>query len=398
MGFSYADAVQLMGGRESRIVGGLDRLTGGLLLAASAAGAGFALTLFEAKGELARLSGELVRGLGERLRGLDRLGRTERLAAAHSVVVVAAYFEVLAGLELPFDPRELELTKAEQAALAGGEAAGSSRLRALAVALLRAEVPMPAPQLPYEMTLRTLQVFYQSLSAGLARFVSGLAVWDRVDETSRQRFTTTLAAEVPSRAVARYEERFRQLAAEFPEVGFWASLEDHQATREEIRQLATGMAGLERVLSGLASGRIPDARRRGLSRAYRAVLERPVLTAGDVPEGIRLPLLGVAYVNLQFRAASAGSSGQFAEESWWSEQQVRDDLEGFLLGYLTSPQAMQAPLLILGQPGSGKSVLTQVLAARLPPGDFLVVRVLPGPRSNSGQAGGSPGHQPHRRR
>jgi hypothetical protein len=220
-------------------------------------------------------------------------------------------------------------------------------------------------------------VFYQDLSAELARFVSGLAVWDRVDETRRHRFTVTLSEEVPSQAVTRYEELFRQLAVEFPEIGFWASLVDHQATREEIRRLATGMAGLERVLSGLASGRVPDDRRRGLSHAYRAVLGRPVLTAGDVPEGIQLPLLGDAYVNPQFRAAaSAGTTGRLAEESWWHEQQVRDDLEGFLLGYLTSPQAVQAPLLILGQPGSGKSVLTQVLAARLPPGDFLAVRVL----------------------
>ena len=101
-----------------------------------------------------------------------------------------------------------------------------------------------------------------------------------------------------------------------------------------------------------------------------------MLTASDVPEGIRLPLLGDAYVNPQFRAAPAGAAARFARESWWAEQPVRDDLEGFLLGHLTSPQAVQAPLLILGQPGSGKSVLTQVLAARLPPGDFLVVRVL----------------------
>ncbi|MFD9464234.1 hypothetical protein [Streptomyces sp. NPDC060027] len=37
---------------------------------------------------------------------------------------------------------------------------------------------------------------------------------------------------------------------------------------------------------------------------------------------------------------------------------------------------MRAPLIVLGQPGSGKSVLTQVLAARLPPADFLVVCVV----------------------
>ena len=36
---------------------------------------------------------------------------------------------------------------------------------------------------------------------------------------------------------------------------------------------------------------------------------------------------------------------------------------------------MEAPLVILGHPGSGKSLLTKILAARLPPQDFLSVRV-----------------------
>ena len=101
MGLSYADAVRLMGGQQSRTIAALDRLAGGLLLVASAAGSGFALSLFEAKGELARLSAELVQGLGERLRGLDRFARTERLAAAHSVVALTAFFEVLARSHRP---------------------------------------------------------------------------------------------------------------------------------------------------------------------------------------------------------------------------------------------------------------------------------------------------------
>jgi hypothetical protein len=376
MGLSYADAVVVMGGRESRTVAALDRMTGGLLLAASAVGGGFALSLFEAKGELARLSNELVRGLGQRLRGLDRFTRSERLAAAHSVVVLTAYFDVLAGADLPFEVRELEITKAEQAALAGGGPPGSSRLGALAAGLLRADVPMPAPQRPYEATIEAMRGFYRSLSSELSRFVSGLAVWDRLDETRQESFAATLSGQLPDRAVARYEERFRELAAEFPEVAFWANMVDHQATREEVRRLGTGMAGLERMLAGIQAGRVPDDRRLGLSRAYRAVLRQPVLTAGSVPQGLRLPLLGDAYVNPDFRVAAAGLGERFAEESWWDEHPVRDDLEGFLLGHLTAPQSVEAPLLVLGQPGSGKSVLTQVLAARLPPGQFLVVRVV----------------------
>lgn len=80
MGLSYADAVSVMGGRDSRTVAALDRVTGGLLLAVSAAGGGFALSLLGAKGELARLSDELVRGLRQRMRGLDRFTRSERRA------------------------------------------------------------------------------------------------------------------------------------------------------------------------------------------------------------------------------------------------------------------------------------------------------------------------------
>jgi hypothetical protein len=98
-------------GREDRTVAALDRLAGGLLLVASAAGVGFALSLFDPKLELARLSGDLVSGLADRMRGLSRVGRSKRLAAAHAVIVLTAYFESL-----------------QEASL-----------------LLRADVPMPAP-------------------------------------------------------------------------------------------------------------------------------------------------------------------------------------------------------------------------------------------------------------
>lgn len=375
VGLNYADAVRLMGGQQSKTVAALDRLAGGLLLAASAAGSGFALSLFEAKGELARLSGELVQELGERWRGLDRFTRTERLAAAHSVVVLTAYFEALARVDLPFDARELELTKPEQVALAGGGLPGPERLGALAAGLLRAEVPMPAPQYPYELTMEAMGGFYEDLSDVLSRFVAGLAVYERLDEPGRRRFAGALS-QVPDRALRRYEELFRQLAVQFPEVAFWANLVDHQATREEIRRLGSGLEDLEKILAGLAAGRVPDHRRLGLARAYRAALGRPVLTTGEAPPGVRLPTLGEAYVQPAFRVAEMVAAGRLAEESWWEEQPVRSDLEGFLAGHLTAPQATAAPLLVLGQPGSGKSVLTQVLAARLPPEEFLVVRVL----------------------
>ncbi|WP_436842817.1 NACHT domain-containing protein [Streptomyces venezuelae] len=375
VGLSYQDAVRLLGGREDATVAALDRLTGGLLLASTATGAGFAAGLFDVRGELSRLGAGLVHGLGTRARGLSRFERGERLAAAHAVVVLSAYFEVLAEAQLTVTVRDLELSRAEQAALATGERTDSRRLRALADALLRSDVPMPSPHRSYEETLTTLGGFYRRLSGEVTRFVTGLALWDELDETRRDRLEQMLSEGLPGRACTRYEELFRQLALDFPEVAFWANLVDHQATRTQLRSLRAGLDELGRALSELAAPRTPDPWLAGLARAHAAVLDRPILTSRDVLDGLSLPALAAAYVSPDFRVAEVGPADRFAEEEWWVEQRVREDLDHFLLGHLTSPRAVRAPLVVLGQPGSGKSVFTHVLAARLPPADFLVVRV-----------------------
>lgn len=376
MGLSYQDAVRLLGASQGRTVEALDRLTGGLLLATSATGVGLLSSLFDVRGELARLSADLVRGVSEQARGLARFDRSERLAAAHAVVVLSAYFEILSETDLPCDARELELTRAEQAALAGSDSVAGRRLGSLAAGLLQAEVPMPVPQRPYEVTLQALSEFYQRLSGEVTRFVSGLVVWDSLDDTRRERFAQTLSNDLPGRAVTRYEELFRQLALDCPEVAFWANLVDHRATRAHLRTVSAGLEGLQEVLAQIAQRRPADAWITALARAHAAVLDRPILTSRDALDGVSLPVLGTAYVNPDFRVCDVGPSDPFATESWWQEQPVRADLEALLLGHLTSLQAVRAPLIVLGQPGSGKSVLTQVLAARLPPADFLVVRVI----------------------
>ncbi len=46
-----------------------------------------------------------------------------------------------------------------------------------------------------------------------------------------------------------------------------------------------------------------------------------------------------------------------------------------LAAYVTSPDATRLPMLVLGHPGAGKSMLIQVLAARLPATAYTVVRV-----------------------
>lgn len=181
--------------------------------------------------------------------------------------------------------------------------------------------------------------------------------------------------QVPARAVRIYEETFRRLAAEFPEFAFWANLVDHQATRAEIRELRTALAGLAADLSAITTSRVPDPVRVELARAHRAVLRRPALQTDQPTGDLTIPTVHDSYINPDFRCATDVPTESVVDRGWWSLQPRRCDLQQFLVGFLTNPAAQVSPLLVLGQPGSGKSLFTQVLAARLPPEDFLTVRV-----------------------
>ncbi|MEO3781901.1 hypothetical protein ABGB12_01115 [Actinocorallia sp. B10E7] len=372
---SYADAVKLLGG-ESRVVAALDRLTGGLLLAATGVGGEFVLSLFDARSELARLSRELVTGLSDRMRGLSRFDRTSRLSAAQSVLVITAYFEAVRDAPLPFDSGKLRLGRSESVRLATGRELDSARLPALARILNDSDLPRPMPRDGRDTMTTELRLFYTSLGEDLVGYFTGHPLWESLSEGERAEVADVMGSVVPDTAVARYEELFRALAVEFPEVAFWSNRLDHAATHTGIDELRTGLAGLGRVLEQLAIGQPPDERRAALARRYLRQLERPVVAAGEIPEGLTLPSLVSAYVNPSFRVAPVIRADRLDEEGWWERHPVRDDLQEFLLGHLTSPHATASPLIVLGQPGSGKSVLTKVLAARLPPSDFLVVRVV----------------------
>ena len=185
-GLCYSDAVRLLGENSSVTVKALDRLAGGLLLVASVSGHPAVLGLLEAKSEFAQLSQDLVTGLSDRVRGMSRFDRSERLAAAHSVLVVAAYFDALAKVDLPVMAEDLKLNAAGQVTVTAGVRPRSGRLAALADALLRADLPMPSPQSPFEETLESIRDFYASVSAALLDFLTALPSWEGATKAQRE--------------------------------------------------------------------------------------------------------------------------------------------------------------------------------------------------------------------
>ncbi|WP_434599221.1 NACHT domain-containing protein [Streptomyces sp. A5-4] len=357
-------------GGDSAGLAAADQALGGALSMATGGVSDAVLNLANAQGRVLRLGRDLTAGLRERLGSSERAERTERLAAAHAVLVVTAYFEALGEAELPFELADMGLTRREQIGLAGG----SDGANGFVLALAASGIPQPAPHLPTEQIIGELHSWYMTLAMTLVRFMRGLAAWDRMDETESGAVVAVLLDRVCAAAVRRYQELYAQLALEVPEFGFWSGQVEHQATRDGLRQALTG---IETALAGLTAVRPLTHVSAGLAAGYRAALLKPILTEGDAPTGVCFPTLGEGYVDPDFRvrAVSEGAHTPAAEE-WWEDVPVRSDLTEYLAGALTSPASTTAPLVVLGQPGAGKSVLTKILAARLPAAGFLPVRIV----------------------
>ncbi|WP_306211878.1 NACHT domain-containing protein [Actinoplanes sp. RD1] len=367
---SYADAVRILGGGpQSPTFQRINNLTGGLLLAATVSTPAL-LGLIDARSELARLSTDLVNGLSSRLTGASRRERTERIAAAHTVIVIAAFFEAAAAAPVP--PGLLgEISRDDQIRLGGGSPGNA---RDLATALLTTGLAVPEPHVGHDEFVRRLKEVYTRTTTHLVRFLSGLAGWDDLGEHDQDGVRRALAGIVPD-AQQRYERMLFDLTADCPDMALWVDQRDRRDLAAKVASWEPALLEFHRLIARTAARPAPAEVVDALRRSYAAMLERRIVESADLPDGFDVPTLGQSYVSPAFALLEPGRGQSAVDERVWADAEVRQDLDRYLAAYLMSPRAQQVPLVVLGQPGAGKSVLTKVLAARLSDSDFLPVRV-----------------------
>ena len=359
---TYHDALKILGASESKIVTLLDAAaTAGLTVWAATAwatgkDAGPPSSMLDVKNEIVPFAHQIIRKIAEWRSGLSRFDRSQRLTAAHAVLVVSSYFEALGKADLPVPIGELGFTREEQSALASGGAVPESYV-AMIQLLLREPLPLPETHRSYGEVRRSIGNFYVKLSVRVITFLSGLSVWDRLDQGQRTRLQDVIL-QLPARALEHYDGAYRNLAVDNREFIVWACL-------TEMHALGAGLNELGTLLNEMAVRLPGDRPLSHLLRSYRAALEEPIVGSAEAPDGVVLPTLGEAYLNPECRIAEVGPGDNPAASEWWERQEIIADIETFFAGYFASPRATRSPLVVLGEPGCGKSKLTEVLAARL---------------------------------
>ncbi|KUN72431.1 hypothetical protein AQJ46_13335 [Streptomyces canus] len=169
-----------------------------------------------------------------------------------------------------------------------------------------------------------------------------------------------------SRIVSDYVRLSTPLARSCPEFALGAGLPGVEPSGEA--NTTTGLAGLGNLLSQFAG-------EDGLPTPHGSLLRSPIAVL-DSP-GPALPSLAEGYITPRFRLVPdlRGTGPGIASDKWWDDQPLHDDIERFLAAHLLGLPALLAPLVVLGHPGAGKSLLTKLLAARLPAREFRPLRV-----------------------
>ncbi|MEU7869134.1 AAA family ATPase [Dactylosporangium sp. NPDC049140] len=389
---TFRGALQILGRDDPPWLKRLDVLLGGAVVAAGVAGAAWGAPLFGAavlgglwasvdqKNEVMALLRGGIDKLAGRLAATALYERAELIAAAHTTIVAASYFEVLherldeAGLG------GFRVLDAEMKSLAsGGRAAGGGATLERTLAMT---VPAPSAATGFWENRQAVAAWYGELGEAVRSFLTGLSGGPAA--------AAVIDKDIAAAAGARYVSRYLELAARVPEFQVWASLDEHAATRQAVRDLRTAadeafagqteaFARFERLLT-LMSAAIegwPDLVAR-LRRINRVVLDQPVFRAqpGAGSGGVRFPLVRDIHLNPRYRICRfVRGQSRPADEQWWAHLPPRPELDLCLASYFVSAEATRRPLLLLGHPGAGKSLLTKVLAARLPPNAYTVVRV-----------------------
>lgn len=259
------------------------------------------------------------------------------------------------------------------------------------------QIEMPHPGDTLHVECEKLRPLYKQLATSVEYFFSGLTLWESLHESERIKIKVALE-KMPGEALKYFEAQYYVLAVKCPPFAKWLNYIESDNARTQLSEIGQKLAilaeirpqisdiGLQHLSATLESAykkmtlHQVDKALQELKNKYESTLQSPILDPKDTPieEGkiaLTYPKRTEIFVPQAFKLIHYTGQKQLEPEHIWDNVPERNDLGDFLLSYLINSVSERSPLIILGQPGSGKSLLTSMLAARLLVSSFTPIRV-----------------------
>lgn len=380
-----------------------------LLFTSSLSAVGPAVTIIAdflgVKNEIAQSGRRLI----EKIKGKqdnDSLTKLRRMETAYWLISFTAFFEAV-DKRFPELIKSVGLTSKEKWKLSQSAIERLQKntteietaLPAMNVGPLDVQLHLPHPIDGFDDQKKQLTPLYEELTKGFLSFLECLALWDIANDRQRNEIKMGFRP-LPELAFSYFRGQYYQLALEYEEFYIWSNLHEHEETRSSLRKMSlylqkhtalveasqkvidVGLHQLSDVIKSMPdyiNAKHANSVIAELGKLYASAIEEPIIkdTSIDVDGNAILtyPKKSEIFIPQAYKVIRYSGKEQLENEITWKHQLTRNDLAGFLLSYLSSPYSCLSPLIILGHPGSGKSLLTSILAARLASPRLTPIRV-----------------------
>lgn len=332
---------------------------------------------------------------------LDYLDRMEQIRAAYALICYTAYFDALQDV-LPSTVRKKLKLKFEKKRELLEESIETTETLQLPPTIpdIHCKVFYADHVTSFSEIKEHLLEIYNRVCGNLIKMIKEASIFDEEETKDYQEFEKLkeTLGKLPQKAIEVYEAQYIHLADQFNDFalftqlqnfeGIHYALEKNKAALEWItdttKRIDVGLSNLNYIVNSIATNYniiqaqdiVDDLRKKYISLIQEPIIDDKEIKSDTEVMSLKFPKIVDAFIPQSYKCLSYQRKDIKLEDgAVWKRLPVQYDLDKFFIRYLYSPDSIDYPLVILGQPGSGKSLLTKVLSAQLMSKSYTVIRI-----------------------
>lgn len=328
-------------------------------------------------------------GLFKNKKYVDYETRYEHMQIAQVMLIYASYFDTISRC-LPDENGEITLSPDKKRKISHDgfqeyikKYKESARQKSGMPDLLDREISLPTPTQDFSLYISNLENYYNELNNEFIKFFESISFWKEIDkeandiDRAQKEYFSGLLKKLPQEAVGIYNKQYFELSSAFPDFAIWANQMEHAIHKQRIdigfKDMAEQFQKLYNIVKN--TGNKAQATLEHYHTKYTERINKTIIKfeQGDFDEDIVFPSQKDIFIPQAFQAITYQKAVQLIQNDTWDKAYKGEEIGSYIRSILCHPTYGESPMLILGLPGAGKTLLCNMLAAQILSAEYYVI-------------------------